>query len=240
MSPLLLMPPRDRLLPNAYPLVSALFSRPMATCTEFTSYICKKMFVDMPHIAKYLPFQDKIDIWDFEYACRIEEEERINSVNVPFQSVTRVTIEYGGEQVQAFSIVDAQASVPRRRLPLPAIDDDPDGEDEYDDEESNGHVMIYYTCTEIRTRQVRRRAYFHIPNLRNLSEAEIKDAINEQISAGDFSCTHIREVQSLQTRFEDREYYSFTVEDDSDNEIDSDLSSITAREIFDENIDELN
>lgn len=200
----------------------------MTTCQEQSSFVCKYVFQQFGWLVPFLPFQDKIDLWDIEEALKAKEYKD-NNPNTPFIEVRETTVEYGGETVQAFRIVEfpyrsrhgarlRSAPGPQPiRIYLPELDDDVDGDDEDEEQPPNrddsGYIIIEYTAMHIKRSRVRRRYSFYIPNIANMTEDEIQERIKAMCCDRDYCNDHIRTDESLPERFEDREFYRIMMYD---------------------------
>jgi hypothetical protein len=183
-SPLMLMPPSDRILTNAYRTLAYHYNHPMTTCDEHMAYLCKHLINNYPTVAAYLPFPNKIDIWDWDYAFKEYERACRNPVH-PFLSVSKRTITYGDEQVDALVIIESRS--PRINLPtLPTLDEDDFDEDEERDRRDDRYIKITYTATETRIRKVKRMLSVYVEDADSMSADDLHDAINNKIRDGQY------------------------------------------------------
>ena len=152
-------------------------------------YICKSFFVNNCNLAVRLPFQDKIDIWDIEYALKqLKEEEGIAALGRRFIDVKQTRITYGDEETQAFIIIDGGRPY---TLPRRSVVENYDYDDEERDTSRDGIISLTYNAVEIRRRNVRRQFSFHINDLLDLTNEQIKAEIDEAIAIGRYTDLHL-------------------------------------------------
>ena len=184
------MPPVDRII-DAYPnlRLQCLEGSPISTNDEHVKYIVRKVITTRPDIVQFLPFQNKVDIWDLEVASqrfvehqqillRAMQHKRVSRL-VPYTEWTKdgpvTRSEYvncwsGGYGIQSHSSISFSS-------------DDEDDDDE-EDEGHNAEFMIYYNRSYTTTEA--RRVRVNVPNASAMTPDEIKDYITQAISDGEY------------------------------------------------------
>jgi hypothetical protein len=244
--PLLLMPPRDRLLSNAYPLFAKYMGQPMTTCTEHMVSLCKQVFINKPGLVRLLPFQDSVNPWDIEYVLKGILADNVDRI-MPFKRVEYVPIRYGDEDVLALRIYEMSPRLRYRpKLPyfypsysdnsymdiaddaLDDLDEDDEGGNEDEDGDDTAplinnrqgwYQITYNADIVIRGRQRRRLSIYRSDMTDGMTEqrlVELSGEPGDQLSTSSYEITRLTDRE---TTYEDVEISYLGVETHDGSEI---------------------
>jgi hypothetical protein len=199
----MLMPPRSRYMPNAYPAIANLTRLQMSNVAPMMRYIALCLFISRPDLVACLPFQDKADIWDFEYA--INKRNDLNRIAakqflyewkyIEIQEVTGYD-----DNGPVIAPVYIRAMVPTAGMYSSSTSSDP-SDDDYDDSDFAEYQITYSRIRNV-TYTDRYRLTVKVNNAMQLNQRDLTDVIIDKIESGDVSF-YRSQVRETSSEFED-------------------------------------